>query len=123
MSGRPIDLELATHILRGFLLDDSAPSTVLAEDVERRVASQYGLKPSELKSKSNSPRFSFPRQIAMYLMKKLTRMSLPDIGRQFGGKHHTTVMHAINKIETKRVKDKEFDRQIDVLMRSLKRSA
>ena len=123
MSGRSIDLELAKHILQGFLKEDSAPSTVRAEDVERRVASQYGLKPSELKSKSNSPRFSFPRQIAMYLMKKLTRMSLPDIGRQFGGKHHTTVMHAINKIETKRVKDKEFDRQIDVLLRSLKRSA
>ena len=123
MSGGKVDLELAKRTLKGFLKEDVAYAVVRAEDVERRVAAQYGLKTSELKSKSNSPRVSYPRQIAMYLMKHLTRMSLPDIGRQFGGKHHTTVMHAVNKIETQRVKDKEFDRQIEALLRSLKRPA
>jgi chromosomal replication initiator protein len=84
------------------------------------VADNYNLKVSELKSRNNSHQVSFPRQIAMYLCKQLTGSSLPDIGRRFGGKHHSTVIHSIQKIEAKRQKEKEFDRMIENLTQSLK---
>jgi len=84
------------------------------------VADTYNLKVSVLKSRNNRHEVSFPRQVAMYLCKQLTDASLPDIGRRFGGKHHSTVIHSIQKIEAKRQKEKEFDRMLENLMQSLK---
>ncbi len=78
----------------------------------------FGLRDQELKVRSNSKAIAFPRQIAMYLVKQLTSASLPEIGRQFGGKHHTTVLHSINKIETLRRIDKELNRTISRLLDS-----
>jgi chromosomal replication initiator protein len=75
---------------------------------------------SDLKAKNNSPQIVLPRQIAMYLCKRLTSMSLPDIGRRFGGKHHSTVIHAIKKIEERRRTEREFDRLMDSFGQSLK---
>jgi chromosomal replication initiator protein len=66
--------------------------------------------------RSNSKAIAFPRQIAMYLVKQLTSASLPEIGRQFGGKHHTTVLHSIHKIDTLRRSDKDLNRTINKLM-------
>jgi chromosomal replication initiator protein len=68
--------------------------------------------------RSNSKAIAFPRQVAMYLVKQLTSASLPEIGRQFGGKHHTTVLHSINKIEQMRRNDKELNRTINRLLDS-----
>jgi len=69
--------------------------------------------------RSNAKAIAFPRQIAMYLVKQLTSASLPEIGKQFGGKHHTTVLHSINKIETLRRSDKDLNRTISRLLDTL----
>ena len=90
------------------------------ESIQKLVANHYNLKVTELKSKNNSQQISFPRQIAMYLCKQLTECSLPEIGRRFGGKHHSTVIHSIQKIEQKRAKEKEFDRLVDSFVQSLR---
>ena len=74
----------------------------------------------ELKAKNNSKAVATPRQIAMYLCKKLTGVSLPQIGREFGNKHHTTVLHSINKIEALRQTDKDMNRLIQTLIDSFK---
>ena len=70
----------------------------------------------DLKQRSNSKAIAYPRQIAMYLVKQLTSASLPEIGRQFGGKHHTTVLHSINKIESQRQHDKDLNRTLNRLL-------
>ena len=75
-------------------------SNITIEAIQKIVANHYKLKVSELKSKSNTREIAFPRQVAMYLCKTLTRSSLPEIGREFGDKHHTTVMHSVKKIHT-----------------------
>jgi len=110
LSGRTIDLEMARESLRD-LIDDRARA-VPVEAIQKGVAAHYGIKLTELKSRNNSKHISFPRQVAMYLAKKLTDKSLPALGEYFGGKHHTTVIHAIRKIEAMREKDRDFDRLI-----------
>jgi len=74
---------------------------------------------SELKQKNNARAVVVPRQIAMYLAKNMTEASLPEIGRQFGGKHHTTVMHSIAKIDDQRRADKDLNRTINKLQEML----
>jgi chromosomal replication initiator protein len=74
---------------------------------------------TELKAKNNSRSVVVPRQIAMYLTKQMTEASLPEIGRQFGGKHHTTVMHSIAKIEDQRRSDKDLNRTLSTLQETL----
>ena len=69
--------------------------------------------------KSNERKIAYPRQIAMYLTKELTNASLPEIGRAFGGKHHTTVLHSVQKIEALRQRDSELNRSIHSLIDSL----
>jgi chromosomal replication initiator protein len=73
----------------------------------------------ELKQKNNSRQIVVPRQIAMYLAKQMTEASLPEIGRQFGGKHHTTVMHSISKIDEQKRQDKDLARTVSKLMETL----
>jgi chromosomal replication initiator protein len=74
------------------------------------------LRAQDLKVRSNSKQIAFPRQVAMFLVKQLTSASLPEIGRQFGGKHHTTVLHSINKIQTLRQSDKDLNKTINRLL-------
>jgi chromosomal replication initiator protein len=74
----------------------------------------------DLKSKNNSKSVAMPRQICMYLCKKLTGASLPQLGREFGDKHHTTVLHSINKIEDMRQQDRDFNKQIQTFLDSFK---
>ena len=76
-----------------------------AAEIIKFVARHYGLKVGEIKSKSNAKQIAFPRQVAMYLCKALTAASLPEIGKSFGGKHHSTVIHSIKKIELLRKRD------------------
>jgi chromosomal replication initiator protein len=73
----------------------------------------------DLKSKNNSRHIAVPRQVAMYLCKRLTKHSLPEIGREFGGKHHTTVMHSVDKIDSLIKEDKDFHRIVSDLIDSL----
>ncbi len=118
MSGREITLDLAKEQLRDFLPAESPATTV--ESIQKLVANYFELKVSDLKSKNNSRNISQPRQIAMYLCKKLTPCSLPDIGRRFGGKHHSTVIHALQRVEQRRIDEGDFDRLVDHFMLSLK---
>jgi len=108
MSGREVSLELAKETLHDFLPSVSPAATV--DSIMKMVANYYNLPVVDLKSKNNSPQVSFPRQIAMYLCKQHTQCSLPEIGRRFGGKHHSTVIHAIQKIERKRNVERDFDK-------------
>ena len=118
MSGREISLDLAKETLRDFLTPEAPVVTV--ESIQKQIANYYNLKVSELKSRNNSRLVAFPRQIAMYLCKQNTDCSLPEIGRRFGGKHHSTVIHAINKIEHKRLREKDFDRLLESFTQSLR---
>ena len=87
--------------------------------IQKGVADKFAMKQSQLKEKSNAKAVVFPRQVAMYLVKELTAASLPEIGRAFGGKHHTTVMHSIAKIDEQRRADKDLNRMVNKLQETL----
>jgi len=111
-----INVEVAQQVLRSIL--DSQEKRITIEMIQKAVSEQFGLKVLDLKSKNNSKSISYPRQIAMYLAKQLTTASLPEIGREFNGKHHTTVLHSIHKIEELRKADKDLNRLINKLTAS-----
>jgi chromosomal replication initiator protein len=113
-----ITLPLAQDVLRNVLQNDERAVTI--EIVQKAVADHYSLKVAELKSKNNSKSVAMPRQIAMYLCKALTNASLPEIGKSFGGKHHSTVIHSIRKVEDLRQKSGDFNTFINTLMESFK---
>lgn len=96
LKGEPISMALAQEALKN-LVDVEERATSIAT-IQKIVADHFGLRVADLKSKTNARDIAFPRQVAMYLCKNLTRASLPEIGREFGGKHHTTVLHSVNKI-------------------------
>jgi chromosomal replication initiator protein len=108
LTGKPLSRELAEETLKD-LLPDSTRRPDGAE-ITKLVARHYGLKVSEIKSKNNSKQIAFPRQVAMYLLKKLTTLSYPEIGKQFNDKHHSTVMYSVDKIEQLRTTDADLDR-------------
>jgi chromosomal replication initiator protein len=95
---------------------DHDEKAVTIEQIQKFVADYYQLKLNELKSRNNSKSVAMPRQVAMYLCKTLTHASLPEIGRSFGGKHHSTVIHSINKVDDLRKKDGDFDKQVASLL-------
>jgi chromosomal replication initiator protein len=113
-----ITLPLAQDVLRNVLQNDERAVTI--EIVQKAVADHYSLKVAELKSKNNSKSVAMPRQIAMYLCKALTSASLPEIGKSFGGKHHSTVIHSIRKVEDLRQRNGDFNTVINTLMESFK---
>jgi len=114
LKGERIDLDLTKEALKGLL--DASTTIVTVEKIQKHICHKFKIKPSQLKSKNNSPKIAFPRQIAMYLAKELTHSSLPEIGKKFGGKHHTTVIHSIRKIEKLRNDDPEFNKEINNLL-------
>jgi chromosomal replication initiator protein len=107
LGGREISLDLAREVLRNVIDQDDKAVTI--EAIQKFVADYYQLKTTELKSRNNSKSISMPRQIAMYLCKELTHASLPEIGRSFGGKHHSTVIHSIRKVNDLRKTDGAFN--------------
>jgi chromosomal replication initiator protein len=117
LTGTRVTLEMAKHVLRH--LSGATEQKITMEAVNRAVAEQFSLQPSQLKQKSNTRRIAYPRQIAMYLIKELTGASLPEIGRFFGGKHHTTVLHSVQKIERLRLKDPDLNRILHAITDSL----
>jgi chromosomal replication initiator protein len=110
-------LAVTQQCLKQFI--DTQVRKITIEAIQRAVAEQFGMRVPELKQKNNSRQIVVPRQIAMYLAKQMTEASLPEIGRQFGGKHHTTVMHSIAKIDEQRRNDKDLNRTINKLMETL----
>ncbi len=117
MHGVEITLAVAQTCLKQFI--DTQVRKITIETIQRTVAEQFGMRVAELKQRNNSRQIVVPRQIAMYLAKQLTEASLPEIGRQFGGKHHTTVMHSIAKIDEQRRTDKDLNRTVNKLMETL----
>jgi len=117
VTGTPITLELAQQALKNLL--PGQDKRISLESIIKAVASQFELQPAQLKLKSNRRQIAYPRQIAMYLAKELTDASLSEIGRAFGGKHHTTVLHSIHKIEQQRQKEADLNRLINKLIDSL----
>ncbi|MEW6207395.1 MAG: chromosomal replication initiator protein DnaA [Acidobacteriota bacterium] len=118
LKGAPISIELTQEVLRNII--DEETEGISIELIQKAVANHYGLKVSDLKSKNNSRSVAVPRQVAMYLSKTMTKASLPEIGREFGGKHHTTVLHSINKITQLYEKDMVFHRLINSLITDIK---
>jgi chromosomal replication initiator protein len=115
--GAEITLPYTQQVLKNFI--DSQARKVTIESIQKAVAEQFGLRLVEIKAKNNSRSIVYPRQIAMYLAKHLTEASLPEIGRQFGGKHHTTVLHSVDKIEQVRKDDKDLNRLLNKLTEQL----
>src|SRR5579872_3712578 len=107
LTGQEITLPLAQDVLKNIL--DHEDKAITIEAIQKYVADYYNLKLADLKSRNNAKSVSMPRQIAMYLCKSLTHASLPEIGRSFGGKHHSTVIHSIRKVNDMRKKDSDFN--------------
>ena len=114
---RAIDLDFTREVLTDMLRANDRKLTV--DDIQRRVAEHYNLKLNDLLSARRAREVARPRQVAMYLAKRLTQRSLPEIGRRFGGRDHTTVMHAVKRIEELRLTDSELDRDVAQLSRQL----
>jgi chromosomal replication initiator protein len=118
LTGREITLGLAQEVLRNILQHDEKAVTI--EIIQKFVADYYQLKLADLKSRNNSKSIAMPRQIAMYLCKNLTHASLPEIGRSFGGKHHSTVIHSIKKVEALRKRDGQFNTLLNSFLESFR---
>jgi len=117
LTGTPINLQMAQQVLKHLVHVQDRKVTIDA--IQKGVAERFQIKQSQLKEKSNTKKVVYPRQVAMYLVKELTDASLPEIGRAFGGKHHTTVIHSINKIEQTRHVEPDLNRLLQSLMDSL----
>src|SRR5437879_1292900 len=113
LTGAEITLSTAQQVLRNFI--EQQVRKISIESIQKAVSEQFGMRVAEIKAKNNSRSVVVPRQIAMYLAKQLTDCSLPEIGRQFGGKHHTTVMHSVEKIVEQRKSDKDLNRMLNQL--------
>jgi chromosomal replication initiator protein len=118
LRGEPISIALAQEALKNII--DEEERAVTIETIQKAVAEYYNMRVADLKSKSNARNIAVPRQVAMYLCKILTKASLPEIGREFGGKHHTTVLHSINKISELYEQKGSFHRLINSLIASCK---
>jgi chromosomal replication initiator protein len=118
LTDQPVTLEMAEREVRD-LIRPQEPRRVRIEDIQRVVARQYNVSRSDLLSSRRTANVVRPRQVAMYLAKTLTLRSLPEIGRRFGGRDHTTVLHAVRKIEALVGKDTTLADEVEVLRRQL----
>lgn len=109
----PITIAMAQQSLKHLSIGQERKITIDA--IIKAVAERYEVPPAQLKQKGNAQHIVFPRQVAMYLVKELTAASLPEIGKSFGGKHHTTVIHSIQKIERQRHKDQDLNNTLNSL--------
>ncbi len=117
LTGQPISMAMAQQTLKHLNAGNDRRITV--DSIVRAVAEKFSMQPSQLKMKSNTRQIAYPRQVAMFLVKELTHASLPEIGRYFGGKHHTTVLHSVQKIEELRQRDDDLNNLIHSVMDSL----
>jgi chromosomal replication initiator protein len=118
LTGREISVSLAQEVLKKILSYEEKAVTI--DMIQKFVSDFYQLKIVDLKSRNNSKSIAMPRQIAMYLCKALTSASLPEIGKSFGGKHHSTVIHSIRKIEDLRQRDGDFNTLISNFVESFR---
>ena len=118
LRGLPISKMLAQDAMRN-IIDGTSGENITMDRIVKLVANHYDLAIEEIKSKNNSRRIAVPRQVAMYLCKRFTKHSFPEIGREFGGKHHTTVMHSVGKIENLVKEDRDFHKTVSELIDNL----
>jgi chromosomal replication initiator protein len=118
LTGSEITLPVAQETLHDIL--GAGERAITVEMIQKTIADHFQMRVQDLKAKNNSKSVAVPRQVAMYLSKKLTGISLPQIGREFGNKHHTTVLHSINKIEQMRHSDPDLNRLLQTLTDSFK---
>jgi chromosomal replication initiator protein len=118
LTGRELSTDLAQEVLRN--VKDHEEKAVTIDHIQKFVSDYYQLKLADLKSRNNSKSIAMPRQIAMYLCKNLTHASLPEIGRSFGGKHHSTVIHSIKKVEGLRQRDGQFNTLLHSFLESFR---
>jgi chromosomal replication initiator protein len=117
LSGRDMSVELAQEVLADLWGEEERVITM--EHIQRKVAEFFGIKLSDMRAKNRTKSVAFPRQVAMYLSRQLTHASLSDIGRAFGGKDHTTVIHAVTKLQTLIQEDPKFKQTIDTLTQGI----
>jgi chromosomal replication initiator protein len=117
LTGTAISLPTAQQVLRNIIASQEKRVTI--DLIQKRVSEHFNLREQDLKMRSNTRAIAFPRQVAMYIVKQLTTASLPEIGRQFGGKHHTTVLHSVEKIDEARKTDKDLNRLVNKLTEQL----
>ena len=117
VTGSPITIGMAQHVLKHLI--PGGERRVNMDAIIRAVADKFSLQPAQLKQKTNAQQIAYPRQIAMYLIKELTHSSLPEIGRTFAGKHHTTVLHSVQKIEKLRHRDADLNKLIHSVIDSI----
>ena len=117
LKGVPIGIPIAQEALRNVI--DQQQRKLDIETIARAVAEHFGMRIADLKARNNSKNIVFPRQLGMFLAKQLTEASLGEIARFYGGKHHSTVIHSIRKIEQERQADRELDRTLNRLTEQL----
>jgi len=111
LTGKPLSVELARETLKDILGTEETRAT--PSEILKLVAAHYGLRVSDMKARSNAKPIAFPRQVAMFLCRKLTGLSYPEIGRLFNDKHHSTVMHSVEKIERLVEDDPNFRKVVE----------
>ncbi len=121
LNQKEIDLDCVNEALKDVLLGDR-PHHITIPMIQKVVANYFNLKIEDFKTKRRTQNVAFPRQIAMYLARELTDASLPKVGQEFGGRDHTTVMHAYEKIKTERAKNEELDATIKDIIKQLQAS-
>jgi len=117
LSGREMSVDLAQEVLSEIWGEEEKIITI--EHIQRKVSDFFGIKLGDMRAKNRTKAVAFPRQIAMYLARQLTHASLSEVGRAFGGKDHTTVLHAVEKIQTLLHEDRKFKRTIDTLTQGI----
>jgi chromosomal replication initiator protein len=117
LSGREMTIDLAQDVLAELWGEEDKVITI--EHIQRKASEFFGVKLGDMRAKNRTKAVAFPRQIAMYLARQLTHASLAEVGRAFGGKDHTTVLHAVEKIQTLLQDDPKFRKSLDVLTQSI----
>ncbi len=118
LTGQVITIDMAKNVLKDLIHDEERALTV--DYVQKTVCEYFGLKVHDIKARKRTRDIAFPRQVAMYLSKMLTDSSLSEIGKNFGGKDHSTVIHACKLIDVRRKRDEDFNKKIDYLVKKIK---
>ncbi len=118
LTGNPINLSMTKHVLKDLFFDDTKPITV--EHIQKKVCDYFSIKPMDIKARKRTKEVAIPRQIAMHISKRLTNLSLYDIGRAFGRKNHATVIYACRQVEEKMDKDEDFSKTIEKIIDKIK---
>ena len=116
--GKEVSVDMAKEVLKDMIIEGEKKITI--DLIQKKVAEYFDIKPSDMRAKKRSKAIAYPRQVAMYLVRQLTDFSLPEIGDQFGGRDHTTVMHACNKIDNDLKEKGGLKILVDKLIHSIK---